>query len=219
MARVAVNGLGRIGRATLKIVMDTPGLDLVAANDMGAPNSIAYLLNYDTVYGRYEKTVETTNDGTLTIGQHPLTLLREENPARLPWRALNVDIVFECTGAFTRRQDLAAHIRAGARYVILWHPRKATGMKLGKFATSTERISVRVTDMNGPRGGVDQLCNVKVVLSGLPSVVVERRHAALHAAIDDALRATERAVRRSVGRRRMKPLRGRNSMTGGISAG
>jgi ribosome-associated translation inhibitor RaiA len=96
--------------------------------------------------------------------------------------------------------------------------RQKLGMKLGKFATSIERVSVRVTDMNGPRGGVDQVCNVKVVLSGLPSVVVERRHAALHAAIDDALRATERAVRRSVGRRRMKPLRGRNSMTGGISS-
>ena len=92
--------------------------------------------------------------------------------------------------------------------------RRKLGMKLGKFATSIERISVRVTDMNGPRGGVDQLCNVKVVLSGLPSVVVERRHAALHAAIDDALRATERAVRRSVGRRRMKPLRRRNLTTG-----
>ena len=58
MTRVAINGLGRIGRATLKIVMDTPGLDLVAANDIGAPDSIAYLLKYDTVYGRYEKTVE-----------------------------------------------------------------------------------------------------------------------------------------------------------------
>ena len=82
-------------------------------------------------------------------------------------------------------------------------------MKLGKFATSIERISVRVTDMNGPRGGVDQVCSVKVVLSGLPSVVIERRHAALHAAFDDALHAMERAVRRSVRRRRMKPLRGR----------
>ncbi len=88
--------------------------------------------------------------------------------------------------------------------------RRKLGMKLGKFATSIERISVRVTDMNGPRGGVDQLCNVKVVLSGLPSVVVQRRHVALHAAIDDALRATERAVRRTIGRRRMKPLRGRD---------
>ncbi len=93
--------------------------------------------------------------------------------------------------------------------------RRKLGMKLGKFATSIERISVRVTDMNGPRGGVDQVCNIKVVLSGLPSVVIERRHAALHAAIDDALRATEQAVRKSVRRRRMKPLRGRNSVTGG----
>ena len=90
--------------------------------------------------------------------------------------------------------------------------RRKLGMKLGKFATSIERISVRVTDINGPRGGVDQVCNVKVVLSGLPSVVIERRHAALHAAIDDALRATEQAVRKSVRRRRMKPLRGRNSV-------
>jgi len=98
--------------------------------------------------------------------------------------------------------------------------RRKLGMKLGKFATSIERISVRLTDMNGPRGGVDQVCNVKVVLSGLPSVVIERRHAALHAAIDGALRATEQAVRKSVRRRRMKPLRGRNSVTdSGISHG
>ena len=86
--------------------------------------------------------------------------------------------------------------------------RRKLGMKLGKFATSIERISVRVTDMNGPRGGVDQVCNIKVVLSGLPSVVIERRHAALPAAIELALRATEQAVRRSIHRRRMKPLRG-----------
>jgi glyceraldehyde 3-phosphate dehydrogenase len=124
MVRVAINGLGRIGRATLKIVIDTPGLDLVAANDIGAPDSIAYLLKYDTVYGRYEKTVGTGDDGTLTIGKRRLTLLREEDPSRLPWASLNVDIVFECTGAFTRRQDLDGHIRAGARYVILSAPSK-----------------------------------------------------------------------------------------------
>jgi hypothetical protein len=91
--------------------------------------------------------------------------------------------------------------------------RRKLGMKLGKFATSIERVTVRVTDTNGPRGGIDQVCNVKVVLSGLPSVVVERRDAVLHAAIDVALRVTEQAVRRSVGRRRMKPLRRRNSAT------
>ena len=80
------------------------------------------------------------------------------------------------------------------------------GMKLGKYATSIERISVRLTDVNGPRGGVDQRCRIKVVLSALPSVVVESRHAKVDAAIDTALRATSEAVRRIVGRRRMKPL-------------
>jgi glyceraldehyde 3-phosphate dehydrogenase len=139
MARIAINGLGRIGRATLKIVMDTPGLDLVAANDIGAPNSIAYLLKYDTVYGRYEKTVGTADDGTLTIGRQRLSLLREENPARLPWKALNVDIVFECTGAFTKRQDLDAHIRAGARYVILSAPSKGDDVETIVHGVNTLR--------------------------------------------------------------------------------
>ena len=125
MAKVAINGLGRIGRATLKILMDTPGLDLVAANDLGASDNLEYLLKYDTVYGRYEKTVEANKDGTLTIGAHRLALMREQNPARLPWQSLNVDVVFECTGAFTRREDLDAHIRAGAGYVILSAPSKS----------------------------------------------------------------------------------------------
>jgi ribosome-associated translation inhibitor RaiA len=88
--------------------------------------------------------------------------------------------------------------------------RRKLGMKLGKFVGSIERVTVRITDANGPRGGVDHVCNVKVVLSGLPSVVVERRHASPNTAIDLALRATEQAVRRSVSRRRMKPLRRRN---------
>jgi glyceraldehyde 3-phosphate dehydrogenase len=141
MARVAINGLGRIGRATLKIVTDTPGLDLVAANDIGEPDSIAYLLKYDTVYGRYEKTVDTAADGTLTIGKQRLTLLREANPSRLPWASLNVDIVFECTGAFTRQQDLETHIRAGARYVILSAPSKS------------DDVETIVHGVNTPQGG------------------------------------------------------------------
>jgi ribosome-associated translation inhibitor RaiA len=89
--------------------------------------------------------------------------------------------------------------------------RRKLGTKLGKFVESIERVTVRMTDANGPRGGVDHVCGVKVVLSGLPSVVVERRDASPYAAIDLALRATEQAVRRSVSRRRMKPLRRRNS--------
>jgi putative sigma-54 modulation protein len=98
------------------------------------------------------------------------------------------------------------------------HVSRKLGMKLGKFASAIERVSVRVTDVNGPRGGVDQRCRIKVVLSGLPSVVVERRHANLESAIDTALRATEESVRRAVGRRRMKPLHRRTSKKHRIAA-
>jgi glyceraldehyde 3-phosphate dehydrogenase len=140
MIRVAINGLGRIGRATLKIAVETAGLNVVAANDLSAPDNVAYLLEYDTVYGRYQKTIAATG-GHLTIGEKRVTLLRESNPARLPWKALNVDVVFECTGAFTRREDLEAHIRAGARYVILSAPSKS------------DDVETIVHGVNTPHGG------------------------------------------------------------------
>src|SRR6476660_319793 len=101
MTRVAINGLGRIGRATLKIVMDTPGLTLVAANDLGTAQNIEYLLRYDTVYGRYDRPIQAADDGYLTIGEHRVRLLREKDPGRLPWTQMKVDVVFECTGVFT----------------------------------------------------------------------------------------------------------------------
>ena len=90
--------------------------------------------------------------------------------------------------------------------------------KLGKFAASIARVSVRVTDVNGPRGGVDQRCRIEVVLSGVPSVVVEGQHASIDGAIGAALRATEEAVRRVVCRRRMKSLHRRTAKKARIAA-
>ena len=121
MANVAINGLGRIGRATLKIIMDSPGLNLVAVNDVADSDALVYLLKYDTVYGRYDRSIEAEDD-ELVVGGHRVRLLRERAPARLPWKLLNVDIVFECSGALTAREDLDEHIRSGARYVILSAP-------------------------------------------------------------------------------------------------
>jgi CBS domain-containing protein len=85
--------------------------------------------------------------------------------------------------------------------------RQQLGRRLGKFGPSIERVTVRVDDVNGPRGGIDQLCRIKVVLSGLPSVVFEAQDASLDIAIGKALAGTERAVRRTVQRRRMKPIK------------
>ena len=83
------------------------------------------------------------------------------------------------------------------------------GMRLGKFASSIERVTVRLSDVNGPKGGVDHKCLIKVVLNGLPSVVVERRTATLQGAVNGAIGAAAQAVRRTVQRRRLKPLHGR----------
>lgn len=91
--------------------------------------------------------------------------------------------------------------------------RRRLSVKLGKHATSIERVSVRVEDVNGPRGGFDQVCRIKVVLSGLPSALFQTRAASLEAAVNGALTGVERAVRRSLQRRRMKPIKktpGRN---------
>ena len=85
--------------------------------------------------------------------------------------------------------------------------RRKLNIRLGKYAKSIERVSLRMEDVNGPRGGIDQVCRIKVVLRGLPSVVVERRDASLNAAVDGALAGAERAVRRAVQRRRMKPIK------------
>jgi glyceraldehyde-3-phosphate dehydrogenase/erythrose-4-phosphate dehydrogenase len=124
MTNVAINGLGRIGRAALKIILDMPELNLVAANDVATAENLAYLLRYDTVYGRYEKPVKT-GDGQLIIGGKTVRLLSEKDPAKLPWKDLKMDLVFECTGRFTKQEDLEKHIQAGAKRVILSAPSKS----------------------------------------------------------------------------------------------
>jgi glyceraldehyde 3-phosphate dehydrogenase len=121
--RVAINGLGRIGRAILKLALDEPSIDLVAVNDLVDAENLAYLLRFDTVYGRYSKPVVVEGDDLIVAGRQ-LTTLRSRDPLELPWKDLGVDLVFECTGAHTRHEDLEKHIRAGARFVLLSAPSK-----------------------------------------------------------------------------------------------
>ena len=122
-ARVAINGLGRIGRAILRLVIDQPELELVVVNDLAEVENLAYLLRFDTVYGRFAKPV-TVEGGDLVVDGRKLRTLSSRDPLDLPWKELGVDLVFECTGAFTRRADLEKHVRAGARFVLLSAPSK-----------------------------------------------------------------------------------------------
>ncbi len=124
MARVAINGLGRIGRATLKIILDQPGFELVAINDLVPADNLAYLLKYDTVYGRYGKSVESSEDA-LSVDGKEIRVLNEKDPAQLPWSELGVDAVFECTGLFTKEEQLKKHLSAGAKHAILSAPAKS----------------------------------------------------------------------------------------------
>lgn len=124
MLNIAINGLGRIGRATLKIVLDNPALRLTAVNDVLPADNLAYLLKFDTVYGRWTKDVHAV-EGRLSVDGIDYPVLSEREPAKLPWRQMGVDVVFECTGVFTKRDDLVKHIEAGARFVILSAPAKS----------------------------------------------------------------------------------------------
>ena len=124
MTTIAINGLGRIGRAAFKIILETPELELRAVNDLNAADDLAYLLNYDSVYGRYHKKVAPAPDG-LTVDGTTYPVFREKDPARLPWRKLEIDIVLECTGVFNQQADLERHLAAGAKTVILSAPAKS----------------------------------------------------------------------------------------------
>jgi glyceraldehyde 3-phosphate dehydrogenase len=128
MAKVAINGLGRIGRAVFKIIQDNPDLELVAVNDLVPPKNLAYLLNYDTVYGRSKNKVESDENSLIVDGKH-YKVVSERDPAQLPWGSLGIDLVFECTGLFTSKEALEKHIQAGAKSVILSAPTKSEGIE------------------------------------------------------------------------------------------
>ncbi len=123
MKRVAINGLGRIGRMVLRHYMEMrpKDVELVAANDLVPPDDLAYLLKYDSVHGRALFPVSPGGDG-ISMGDVSVKIYAERDPAQLPWKKLGVDVVIESTGLFTKRELAAKHLQAGARRVIISAP-------------------------------------------------------------------------------------------------
>src|SRR4030042_2476632 len=136
MARIAINGFGRIGRIFFREAFGHPELEFVAVNDLGSPENLAYLLKYDTIYGPFDKEVAvTTKNGKnyIVMGsppspeasegrQHEILVLSEKDPAKLPWKELNIDIVVESTGVFESHDKAKAHLDAGAKREIITAP-------------------------------------------------------------------------------------------------
>ncbi|PIS12253.1 type I glyceraldehyde-3-phosphate dehydrogenase, partial [candidate division WWE3 bacterium CG09_land_8_20_14_0_10_47_33] len=157
MIRVAVNGFGRIGRCFFKLALEKKELALVAVNDLTDPANLAYLLRYDTVYGRYDKPVKVQGDSLLVGGslggawdKQKIKVLSEKDPAALPWKKLGVDVVVESTGRFANLEDASKHIQAGAKKVVISAPAEdVTQLLIGVNDKGFEEPDLPVVTCNG----------------------------------------------------------------------
>ena len=122
--KVAINGFGRIGRLALRLMVGNPEFDVVAINDLTDAQMLAHLFKYDSAQGRFEGTIEVKEDAFVVNGKEIKTFAKA-NPEELPWGELGVDVVLECTGFFTKKEKAEAHIKAGAKKVVISAP--ATG--------------------------------------------------------------------------------------------
>ena len=124
MIKVAINGFGRIGRLVFRIMQDDPNFDVVAINDLTDASQLAYLLKYDTSHRRYKVEEITNDEENIIIDGKKIRIYSEKNPEDLPWKELDIDLVFECTGFFTNKDAAMAHVKAGAKKVIISAPAK-----------------------------------------------------------------------------------------------
>jgi len=124
MIKVAINGFGRIGRLVLRLIEEDPNIEVVAINDLTDPEQLAYLLKYDTSHRNYLTEEISYNENSIIVKNKEITVFAEMDPTNLPWKNLDIDLVFECTGKFTSKNQAEAHIKAGAKKVIISAPAK-----------------------------------------------------------------------------------------------
>lgn len=139
MVKVAINGFGRIGRNALKILLDRRDVQVVAINDITDAKTLAHLLKHDSSYGTYDKKVSAT-DNAIVVNTREIPVYAEKDPANLPWKKLGVDVVIESTGLFTKPEDAKAHIKAGAKRVVISAPAKGEGAKTVVLGVNEEVV-------------------------------------------------------------------------------
>lgn len=138
--RIAINGFGRIGRLTFRNLVKNPNVEVVAINDLTDNHTLAHLLKYDTMHGRFDGTI-TADDNSITVNGNRIAGLAVKNPAELPWKDMNVDVVLECTGIFLDKEKAGLHIQAGAKRVILSAPPKSDEVPTFVIGANADKIT------------------------------------------------------------------------------
>lgn len=159
--RIAINGFGRIGRLTFRNLVKRDDVEVVAINDLTDNLTLAHLLKYDTMHGRFEGTV-SHDDTSITVNGHKIAALAVKNPADLPWKDLQVDVVLECTGIFLDREKAGLHLQAGARRVILSAPPKADDVPT--FVIGANHTEIKDTDTILSNASCTTNCLVPMIL-------------------------------------------------------
>jgi glyceraldehyde 3-phosphate dehydrogenase len=141
MTKIAINGFGRIGRSSLKVILETPDLEVVGINDLMSIENAVYLFKYDSIYGKFDKNVSFEGD-YLIIGDQRIRFTSIKDPIELPWKELAVDVVIESTGFFTNKADAEKHLTAGSKFVVISGPTKDTPTVVHGVNTEDGKVSV-----------------------------------------------------------------------------
>lgn len=161
--RVAINGFGRIGRNAFKIAFDRNDIELVAINDLTDTKTLAYLLKHDSNYGTYDKNV-SFDDKHIVVEDQKVVVLAEKDPAALPWQDLNVDVVIESTGRFTKKEDAELHLKAGAKRVVISGPSKSEGVDTIVLGANDDKLEGATEVMSNASCTTNSLGAVMAVL-------------------------------------------------------
>lgn len=186
--RVAINGFGRIGRTFFRLAFDRPELEIVALNDLGDLSNLAYLLKYDSVYRKYDKKIDVkqnNNKKYLIIDGKEIIVLQQKDPAFLPWKNLDIDVVVESTGFFESFEAANAHIKAGAKRVVISAPAKdktPEAKDLGRtvlLGINEEQLKERLITSNGSctTNAVAPVVAIMVENPGVKKAILNTVHA------------------------------------------
>jgi glyceraldehyde 3-phosphate dehydrogenase len=179
MARIAINGFGRIGRGFTRAMQGRSGLELVAINDLSSPENLAYLLKYDSVYGRANFETGVADGGLVIAGRH-VKLVQDRDPLKLPWKDLGIDIVVECTGYFTEGPKAKAHLDAGAKRVVISAPAKGEGVDTIMLGANQEKFdgaSPITSNASCTTNGVSPVVGILDSAIGIERALLNTTHA------------------------------------------